>query len=482
MTSQNYSQASTTDLKPVLERWAKNPSLFVTEAFKAPYGPIDLEDWQEEALNAVRDHDRVAIRSGHGVGKSAFLAWVILWWHVTHFPAKTPCTAPTAHQLSDVLWGEIAKWHRMMKEPLRSWIEVKSDRLEFVDAPGESFAVARTARKEQPEAFQGFHSENLLFIVDEASGVEDIIFEVGQGAMSTVGAKTMMTGNPTRTSGFFYDAFHKMRDRWHTLKVSCSDSTQVSTDYPDEIAAQFGIDSNVYRVRVLGEFPNEDENSIIALHLCEAAKVREVDPSDAFRPVWGVDVARFGGDRTALAKRRGNTQLEPVKSWHGKDTMQTAGLIIAEYEATPEEDRPSEILVDVIGIGAGVVDRLHEQSIPVRGINVAESPAVGERFLRLRDELWFKVRESLEARDCKLADDDALIAELTGVRYDITSAGKIKVESKDEMKKRGLRSCDLADAWCLTFGGGTDRVEPEEWDRYRPGRYQKRRGYNWMTA
>ena len=267
------------------------------------------------------------------------------------------------------------------------------------------------------------------------------------------------------------------------MKVSCHDSTRVSPDYPDEVAEQFGADSNVYRVRVLGEFPNEDENAIISLHLCEAAKTRQVEPSNAFKPVWGVDVARFGGDRTALAKRRGNVQLEPVKSWHGKDTMQVAGLIIAEYEETSEEDKPSEILVDVIGIGAGVVDRLSEQNYPVLGINVAESPAVGDRFMRLRDELWFKARESLEARDCTLADDDALIAELTGVRYDITSAGKIKVEGKDEMKKRGLRSCDLADAWCLTFAGGMDRVELEASDRYRRERYQRRHASsNWMTA
>jgi phage terminase large subunit len=465
-------------LKPVLERWAKNPILFVTEAFDNKGNPIVLEEWQKEALTAIQAHDRVAIRSGHGVGKSAFLAWVILWWHVTRFPAKTPCTSPTAHQLEDVLWGELGKWHRMLREPMKSWLEVKSDRLEFVEATGESFAVARTARKEQPEAFQGFHSENLLFIVDEASGVEDIIFEVGQGAMSTKGAKTLMTGNPTRTSGYFFDAFHKMRARWSTMRVACQDSTQVSSDYPDELAEQFGEDSNVYRVRVLGEFPNEDENAVIALHLCEAAMVREVDPSNIFKTVWGVDVARFGSDRTALAKRRGNIQLEPVRSWHGKDTMQVAGLIIAEYEETPEEDRPSEILVDVIGIGAGVVDRLNEQSLPVRGVNVAESPAVADRFLRLRDELWFKVREALEARDCKLADDDALVAELTGVRYNITSAGKIKVESKDEMKKRGLRSCDLADAWCLTFAGGTDLLEAPVRKRYRP----RRSGNSWMSA
>ena len=184
-----------------------NPAEFVKQVIGATPEP-----WQIDALNAIRDGDRVAIRSGHGVGKSAMMSWLILWWLSTRFPAKIAATAPTAHQLDDVLWGEVAKWHRSMVNPFfRDQLEVKNDRVYLKDAPNESFAVARTARKEQPEAFQGFHSDNMLFLVDEASGVEDIIFEVGEGAMSTQGAKTLMVGNPTRTSGYFYDAFHKGR-------------------------------------------------------------------------------------------------------------------------------------------------------------------------------------------------------------------------------------------------------------------------------
>ena len=121
------------------------------------------EEWQKKAMLAIKNNDRVAVKSGHGVGKSALESWIILWWLLTRYPAKVACTAPTGHQLSDVLWGEIAKWYRKLPVGLKSLLAVKNDRVELVSAPSESFAVARTARKETPEAFQGFHSENMLF-------------------------------------------------------------------------------------------------------------------------------------------------------------------------------------------------------------------------------------------------------------------------------------------------------------------------------
>lgn len=433
-----------------------NPSEFVKQVIGAT-----PEKWQEEALNAIRDNDRVAIRSGHGVGKSALEAWITLWWLCTRFPAKIAATAPTAHQLEDVLWGEVAKWHRAIKlDYFRSQLVIKGDRVELIEAPNESFAVARTARKEQPEAFQGFHSENMLFLVDEASGVEDIIFEVGEGAMSTRGAKTLMVGNPTRTSGYFYDAFHKGREYWRTMKVGCADSSRVSEDYPKQMAERYGIDSNIYRVRVLGDFPLSEDDVVIPLHLCEAAKDRQVETYKVV-PVWGLDVARFGSDRSALAKRKGNALMEPIKAWHQLDTMQVAGKVLLEWHTTPDNEKPHSILCDVIGIGAGVVDRLRELGLPVIGINVAESPSANERYMRLRDELWFKCREWFEARDTKL-DDDALVSELVGVKYKITSSGKLQVESKDEMKKRGVRSPDLADAFCLTMAAGAERYTDQQ--------------------
>jgi len=450
------SQLKKTD--PLVERikaWKADPVLFVTEIWSP-----EFEDFQLEALKELVISGRISIRSGHGVGKTTLLAWIVIWHMTCFFPQKTPCTAPSSPQLEDVLWPEIGKWLGKMPSAWRLAFDFKNERLEYKAAPKESFAVARTARKEKPEALQGFHEDNLLFIIDEASGVEDIIFEVAQGALSTPGAKVVMTSNPTRTSGYFHDSHHKMRHRWKCLHVPCDESSRVSPDYIEDMRAKYGEDSNVYRVRVLGLFPKTEDDAVISLDLCEAAKVRDVLPAKS-PVIWGVDVARFGDDRCALAKRQANVQLEPVKSWRNKDTMQLAGIIFNEWEDMPEASRPDAIYVDVIGIGAGVVDRLKELELPVYGVNVAESPAIKDRYHRLRDELWFKCQEWLDKRDCKLADDEELIAELTVPKYSIASSGKLQVESKSDMKKRGVVSPDLADAWNLTFamkGGSGKRL------------------------
>lgn len=442
------------DIVEVIRSWKEDPELFVRQAFEAV-----PETWQVDALKELRDYDRIAIKSGHGVGKSTFLAWAIIWWLLTRYPAKAACTANTATQLSDVLWGELDKWHRRLPEGLRGLLELKSDRMELKEDPKQSFAVARTARKEQPEAFQGYHSPNMLFVADEASGIDDIIFEVGKGAMSSPGAKTIMTGNPTRTQGYFYDAFHRMRGFWRTMTVPCSASSQVSQKYIEECKEEYGEDSNMFRVRVLGEFPQEGDNVIIPLHWCESAVGRNVQliPSSAI--VWGLDVARFGDDRTALAKRQANHLLEPVKWWAGKDLMQVAGIVANEFNTSAR--KPDIIYVDAIGIGAGVADRLTELGLPVHAVNVSEVPAVGEKFMRLRDELWWMAREWFHSMSVQMPKDDRLMAELTLPTYSFTSGGKIKAESKDELKKRTARgagdlgkSPDLADAFCLTFAGG----------------------------
>jgi hypothetical protein len=150
---------------------ALDPVLFVESILQA-----SPEEWQRKALYAVRDNDRVAIRSGHGIGKTAFLSWLILWWVLTRSPSRIACTANTASQLSDILWAEVAKWHRRMPDGLKELIEVKSDKVELTGQ--DSFAVARTARRETPEALQGFHSPNMLFLIDEASGVDEVLCQL----------------------------------------------------------------------------------------------------------------------------------------------------------------------------------------------------------------------------------------------------------------------------------------------------------------
>ena len=432
------------DVGELLLAIALDPVLFVEGVLGAK-----PEEWQRKALYAVRDNDRVAIRSGHGIGKTAFLSWLILWWVLTRSPSRIACTANTSSQLSDILWAEVAKWHRCMPDGLKELIEVTSAKVELTGQ--DSFAVARTARRETPEALQGFHSPNMLFLVDEASGVDNIIFEVGEGAMSTEGAKTVMTGNPTRTSGYFYEAFNKMKDSFYTMKVASQDSSQVGSKFIEDMKTKYGEDSNIYRVRVLGEWPEADDDVVIPLHLLQSAAERDQVPADTTPVVWGLDVARFGTDKSALCKRKGNVVTEPIKSWRNKDLMEMCGIILNEYETTTWSDRPVEILIDSIGLGAGVVDRLTELDLPVRGINVAESASMGERYGRLRDELWFLGKEWFENRDCTIPDQEELIDDLSKPRFTFLSNGKLKVEGKDEMKRRGMNSPDLADAFCLTF-------------------------------
>ncbi len=379
------------------------------------------------------------------------MAWTILWALTCFHPVKVPVTAPTGHQLSDVLWAELAMWWRKMPPELYAEFDWASEKFVRKDAPQEAFAAARTSRPEKPEALQGFHSENVVFVIDEASGIPDEVFQVAEGALSTDGAFVLMAANPTRMDGYFYDSHHKMRGRWAALHWNAEDSPLVSRAYIDDMAAKYGPESAIYRIRVRGDFAGNPDG-VIPLDLIEAACRRDVQEFGPIR--WGLDVARFGEDRTALAKRHGNHLPFKLQYWRGLDNMQVAGKVKLEYDAAIK--KPEAICVDVIGLGAGVVDRLRELGLPVVGVNVAEAASANDKYDRLRDELWFAARDWLEGRDTKMVPDEDLIAELTMPNYRILSSGKLKVESKDEIKKRagGNTSPDLADAFCLTFARG----------------------------
>ena len=458
-------------------RWKVSPFHFVLEALfhmretewnpwdpSTPHPgatPLGPELWQGEFLKDVglavtEGRRRFSVRAGHGVGKSTVEAWLILWFVLFHRDLKVPVTANSQDQLKDVVWAECAKWHRELPLFLKDMIEVAAERI-FVKAdPEGAFAVARTARPERPEALQGFHAGTLAFFIEEASGIEEIIFETAGGALSSEHSWVFMFANPTRTTGYFYKSHHENRASWRCYHVPCHHSSRVSTNYDKQIAAEYGKDSNVYRVRVLGEFPLSEDDVLIPLGLIMSAVERDMAPSEAGL-VWGLDVARFGDDSTALCKRRGNVMLEETREWKKLDLMQTAGIIAKEYRETPLEMRPSAINVDVIGMGGGVVDRLRELGLPVRGINVSESPSTDPaRFMRQRDELWWKAREWFDSRAVMMPNDNALIGELVSPKYKMESSGKLKIESKDEMKKRGLRSPNRADAFVLTFAGGDE--------------------------
>lgn len=411
----------------------------------------DPDPEQVEALDQVsRGNRRISIRSGHGVGKTTLLAWLIVWWICVKFPQKTVCTAPTSKQLFDALAAETVMWIKRLPGPIQELFEIKSDQIELRSAPEQSFVSFRTSRPEVPEALAGVHAPWVLLIADEASGIPEQVYEAAAGSMSGHNACTVLAGNPVRSSGLFFDTHHKLRDMWYTIHISCVGHRRITPDYVADMARRYGEDSNAYRVRVLGDFPKADDDTIIPLELAQLALLRDVRPI-LVPAIWGVDVARFGSDQTALAKRRGNVLPEKIRSWGGLDTMQTAGRIKAEWDATPPSEHPEEICVDAIGIGAGVADRLRELGLPCRAVNVSESPALTDRYRNLRAELWFLMKEWFAARDCNIANDDLLLSQIVGVKYKITSSGKLQVESKEEIKKRGLPSPDIAEALLMTF-------------------------------
>lgn len=431
-------------LSSFIDHYRDKPVEFVERVLRAE--PLD---WQKDFLNEIaKGTRRISVRAGHGVGKSSACSWALIWHLITRYPQKAIATAPTASQLYDALFAELKRWINELPPPLREMVEVFSDRIVLKSAPESSFISARTSSADRPEALAGVHSEHVLLIVDEASAVPEAVFESAAGSMSGHTATTILISNPTRNSGMFFKTHHQLRDDWVTMHVSCVGNRLVSTDFIEQIKATYGESSKAFRVRVLGEFSLRDDDVLIAAELVDGAMSRDVAASTGEPLIYGLDVARFGDDRTVLAKRRGNVLIE-IKSWSGADTMETVGRVVNEAKI----DQPQEICVDSIGLGSGVADRLRELSLNVRDVNVSESAALNPQAARLRDELWLSAKEWLGAKNCKLPKNDELRQELVSPTYTFTSTGKIKVEGKSEMKKRGLRSPDLADALCLTFAG-----------------------------
>jgi hypothetical protein len=437
-----------------LDRYWDDPVLFVEEQFG-----VTPDEWQADVLRDVADVSvrAVSVRSGHGVGKSAVAAWALVWFILCRFPCKAVVTAPTSGQLFDALFVEVKHWVGMLPDALKDLLDVKRDRIELKAAPESAFISARTSRAEQPEALQGVHSDHVLLIADEASGVPEAVFQAASGSMSGEHATTLLLGNPVRSSGLFFDSHNKLAHRWKTYKVSCIDSVRVSDEYVEEQKIRYGESSNVYRVRVLGEFPLADDDTVIPYYLASSAVGRDIVMSPNTPIVWGLDVARFGKNASVLTERQGQIG-RVLNKWRGLDLMQLCGAVHNAWIERAPHARPEHIFVDALGLGAGVVDRLRELGLPVRGINVSEVSSMSDLYKNQRAELWFRCKDWLQKLDCQLPDDDDLIGEMTAVKYKFTSNGKYQLESKDEMMKRGMDSPDTADAFMLTFAGPAGTV------------------------
>jgi phage terminase large subunit len=430
-------------LSELILTYERHPDLFVEDLLG-----VTPQDWQREVMSAVaKGQRRCSIRSGHGVGKSSCASWLMIWFLLTRYPVKIVVTAPTASQLFDALFAECKRWIKELPTPIKSLLEMKSDRIELGSSPTEAFISARTSRSESPESLAGVHADHVLLVVDEASGVPESVFEAAYGSMSGKDATTILLGNPTRSSGYFYETHTRLRDSWWTKQVSCLDSPLVSPDFIQEMELKYGADSNAMKVRVYGEFPTAEDDTLISLHAVEQASKRVVEQPEGTAVVWGLDVARYGDDASVLCIRQGRHLIE-LHSWKKLSLMELAGRVLDLLHSSDEP--PEEILVDSIGLGAGVLDRLRELDISARGVNVSESPAMADRYANLRAELWDLTKQWF-TEEVQIPNDDSLIADLTAPRYSFNSSGKMIVESKAETKKRLGRSTDFADSLVLTF-------------------------------
>ncbi len=438
----------------IIQQCAMSRLWFVENVLKVKH----IEDWQRETLKELDEGGtKLSIRSGHGVGKTALCSWCALHFLLFRNDVKVIVTSPSAKQMSDGLIPEIQKWVNRLPGWMAMQLEITSERLTRKPDNKNNFISFRTARKENPEALQGVHAESVMIIVDEASGVDEVIYEAGQGSLSTPGSVIILIGNPTRPSGFFYKTHNELSDLWWTRKVSCQNSSRVSDDYIAGQLRTYGPDSREYRVRVLGDFPESGEYAVVPRSYVESAQGREID-IDRYNTVWGVDPGR-GGDPSAFIERSDNAVLS-MAEYRLDDTMKLTGIIKGRWDQTPTRLRPEMIFVDAVGLGGGVADRLAEQGLPVLAVNVSELPSESTRYMQLRDELWYAARHWFERKDVWLPtrQEQPLVEkfthELCSVEAEYLSSGKLKVESKEAMKRKGNPSPNLADAFNLTFAGG----------------------------
>lgn len=428
--------------------YADRPVYFVEDLLHAT---PDKE--QAAILQSVADNSMTSVRSGHGVGKSAVEAWAIIWFMATRPFPKVPCTAPTQHQLFDILWAEVSKWLRNNPALEHEFIWTR-EKIYLRGYPEEWFAVARTATK--PDALQGFHADNVLYIIDEASGVHDRIFEPVLGALSTPGAKLLMCGNPTQLSGFFYDSHHKNRSAYAAHHIDGRNSSRVDQEFIEKIITMYGRDSDVFRVRVAGEFPKQENDVFIPLHLVEKAIMTERVIRKKPNIIHiGCDVARFGNDKTIIGYKV-DDRVFPLKKRNGQDTMKTADDIIELGESLIAQYGYQDkipVKIDDGGVGGGVVDRLRQvkrldplrfwwlEVFPVNfGVRIKHKHyhdstsymmGIVKKLLMPFDEDGIEKPVELI-----LPDDDDLVGQLSTRKYHLTEASKIKIESKDDYKKR----------------------------------------------
>lgn len=459
---------------------ADNPELFVLFAF--PWGKANtpLADktgprtWQRDELQAITEHIQMnkqriinkkdplvyqsATASGRGPGKSALVAMLNLWFLSTQLGATAITTANTEAQLTSRTWAELGKWHTMsinshwfdkqaMSLKPAQWFE-KELKVQLKVDTGYYYAQAQLWSEEKPDAFAGAHNQNgMLLVFDEASGIPAAIWRVSEGFFTEpiLHRYWFCFSNPRRNTGEFFECFHKFRSYWRRRNLDSRTVEGTDKTVLNKIVEKHGEDSDEARVEVKGLFPRQGDKQFISRDFVEEAMERELDQDHHAALVMGVDIARFGTDSTVICFRQGRDarSIEATKL-KAKDNMAVAN----EVAGLIQKYNPDAVCIDA-GNGTGVIDRLREMGFKVYEIwfgNKSDDP----EWANKRTELWAKMREWL--RGGMLPQDPDLRDDLTGPEYTFQGSGdKIRLETKEEMKRRGMASPDFGDALACTF-------------------------------
>ncbi len=454
---------------------ADDPESFVLFAF--PWGqkntPLEQcrgpRGWQRRVLRAITKHIkdnkgqlemdalRSAVASGRGIGKSALVSWLILWMLSTRIGSTAIVSANSENQLRTVTWGELTKWSTMIIN--NHWWEISATKL--VPAQWLTTLVERDLKKgtrywgaegklwseENPDGYAGVHNmDGMMVIFDEASGIPDGIWSVASGFFTEkiLDRYWFAFSNPRRNSGYFFECFNSKRDYWVTEQIDARSVEDTDKAIYEQIISEYGDDSIQARVEVYGEFPTVGEDQFISPQIVDDAFKRPRYKDETAPVVIGVDPARGGNDSTVIVVRRGR-DIVAIKRFKGDDTMTTVGNVIDAIE----EYRPTLTVIDEGGLGYGVLDRLNEQRYKVRGVNFGWKAKNPIMWQNKRAEMWGSMKEWLKT--ASIPTDKLMKADLTGPKRKPNSSGSILLESKKEMKARGLASPDAADALCVTF-------------------------------
>jgi len=442
-----------------------------------PYGPISDND---RRLNRMFGQ---SVMAGVGTGKGASAAWIIIWF-LTCFPSpKIVVTSSSAKQLGITLWAELAKWHA--KCELKDWFTWQSDKFYLTESEGKiAFAATRTSNTknspdEQAETLAGLHEDFLLIIADEASGIPDPVFRPLESTLTRKCNMCLLFFNPTRSKGFALDTQFKDRENWMQHRWDAEDCSLVTKDSIERLERKYGRDSNTFRIRVKGLPPTSGENHIIPWDYIESAVDRELEPLADDILMYSLDVGA-GGDDNVILPIRGPLVLPLMVSNSDDSRVLTSWAV--DKVAVGE---PRICLVDNIGVGWAVVGSLREKipadACDIIEVNVANTAFNPHRYFRLRDELWWRLRESFEAGQLSIPNDALLMGDLNSPRYEEV-AGKIKVETKKDMKARGVDSPNRADALMMTRIYTADTLRKlHEMGGLGVKKKKKKDGLSWRT-